>query len=269
MSLNLPVRQSHNSAKTFLFIGDIHVPFHDVLATNLLLEFIRTHKPDTIYLIGDIVDFYTLSKYDKNPQRLITLQDDLDQAVELLTAIREAAGTECRMYFRSGNHEYRLDKYLAAHPEISQLRAMRLSSLLEFKALEIKEIGYTEYHELFGMQIEHGDLVRKRSGSTAGGMLDKRWKSGISGHTHRLGVHYISNQSGDYFWAENGCLCSVSPHYVIGRPDWHQGFSLVSKVDDHLVIEQARIVNSRLLFRDQKYFIDGRSARPFKGVNIA
>ena len=139
MSVSLPVKQSHNSARTFLFLGDIHVPFHDILATNLVLEFIRIHKPETVYLIGDIVDFYTLSKYDKNPQRLLTLQDDIDQTVELLQAIREATGPECRIYFRSGNHEYRLEKYLAAHPEISQLRAMRLSSLLEFRSLDIRE----------------------------------------------------------------------------------------------------------------------------------
>jgi UDP-2,3-diacylglucosamine pyrophosphatase LpxH len=264
MGICLPVRASKNPSGTYLFLSDIHVPYHDAVAIKLVLGFIKEQKLDAIYLIGDIVDFYTLSKYDKDPKRLLTLQDDVDQTVEILSAIRECAGEDTPIYYRSGNHEYRLDKYLVSHPEISQLRAMKLSSLLEFERLGIKEIKYTEYHELHGLQVEHGDIVRKRSGSTAGGMLDKRWKSGISGHTHRLGVHYVSNTSGNYFWAENGCLCSLDPHYLIGRPDWQQGFTLISKVDDHLLTEQARIVDGKLLFRDKKYFIDGRSTRAMK-----
>lgn len=259
----LPVRNSSSKSQSYLFLSDIHVPYHDLRSVSYACEFIRNFKPDAIYLIGDIVDFYSLSKYDKDPKRLLTLQDDIDQTVEVLSAIRESAA-DTPIFFRSGNHEHRLDKYLVSHPEISQLRAMRLSQLLEFDRLSITEIGYTENHELHGLQVEHGDIVRKRSGSTAGGMLDKRWKSGISGHTHRMGIHYVSNASGNYFWVENGCMCSLSPHYLIGRPDWQQGFTLISKIDDTLHAEQARIIDGKMLFRDKRYFIDGRKLRSTK-----
>jgi predicted MPP superfamily phosphohydrolase len=260
MSVKLSTR-SNQKATSYLFLSDIHVPYHDKTAIKLATGFITLYKPDVIYLIGDIIDFYSLSKYDKDPKRLLTLQDDIDETIDVLDSIRKAAGDATPIFYRSGNHEYRLDKYLVSHPEISQLRAMKLSSLLEFEQLNITEIGYSETHILHGIQVEHGDIVRKRSGYTAGGMLDRRWSSGISGHTHRLGVHHISNMSGDHFWAENGCLCSLSPHYLIGRPDWQQGFSMMTKIDEHMIVEQAKIIGGKMMFRDQRYHIDGRSVK--------
>ncbi|MCA8938790.1 MAG: hypothetical protein KDB07_03230, partial [Planctomycetes bacterium] len=49
--------------------------------------------------------------------------------------------------------------------------------------------------------------------------------SGISGHTHRLGIHYRTTLAGTKFWIENGCLCNLDPDYTHGQPDWQHGFT--------------------------------------------
>lgn len=45
-------------AERVAFIGDVHIPYQDPVAVTLMLSFLRWWKPQFVYLIGDILDFY-------------------------------------------------------------------------------------------------------------------------------------------------------------------------------------------------------------------
>ena len=237
------------------FVGDIHAPFHDESAVELAYDFLAWFKPHTVYVLGDIVDFYTLSRFDSDPDRVRGLQSEIDSAVEILAKIRKIVGKESKMIFKEGNHEYRLTRYLWRNPELGNFRDMQLPSMLKFSDFDISYSPYREILHSNSFLIEHGDIARKFSGYTAKGMMDKRGASGISGHTHRLGVHHRSHYGGVLSWYENGCLCRLDPEFIIGLPDWQQGFTIGHSVrgKSTMQLEQLMICGGQLHYGDKVF----------------
>jgi predicted phosphodiesterase len=167
--------------KKVLFVSDIHCPYQDEVALEAMYNFMNWWKPDEVIIMGDLVDFYAVSRFNKDPERALRLQEELDSSVSVLKEIRDRA-KKANIYFIKGNHENRLKKYLWANAsELSSLNALRLESLLEFDKLNIKykDRGIIRYKDLI---VKHGTLVRKFAGYTAKGEFEKNGMSGISVH---------------------------------------------------------------------------------------
>ena len=210
-----------------LVIPDIHAPFQDEKALSACLSFSQWFKPDKIFIIGDLVDFYAISHFLKDPERALKLQDELDAAYDILRKIRELNPQAFIVLIR-GNQEYRLQKYLWSEAkELNGLRDLGIERLLNLRSLDIHYVktGRLEHR---GIIIKHGDIVRKFAGYSAKGEFEKSGMSGISGHTHRAATYYQNNQSGSYVWMETGCLCRLDADYLEGdTPNWQQGFGVV------------------------------------------
>lgn len=237
-----------------MFMGDTHVPFHNKKAINTALKFMRSFKPHRLYLVGDIIDFYAVSRFDKDPERITGLQAEINETKEMLSKIRKVDKSIDILYLE-GNHEVRLQRYLWKHPEISSLNALNIVNLLGLKDLDIKYIKQTQTHVYHKFVIEHGDVVRQQSAYTARAQLDKKGMSGISGHTHRLGTHYKTDMSGNYVWCENGCMCELNPEYVVGMPNWMNGFSVgyFKKGNTRFIIEQIPILDNVLTYAGKEW----------------
>lgn len=236
-------------------LSDLHVPYLDKAAWRVTCEFLRFRQPTHLFLLGDIVDFYSLSAYDKNPERILDLQDDLDQLSQVLETIREILPT-AKVVFSEGNHEHRLLRYLQKHPELYRLRALQMPKLLDLERHDITHLPYHAIQRWHGLILEHGSLVRSKSAYTASGMLDKRGTSGISGHVHRLGSSYRTQHDQTIAWWENGCLCDLNPEYVIGKPDWQHGFTVVHAVGgkERFWVEQVPIINGKIYYHGQMFY---------------
>jgi predicted phosphodiesterase len=239
-----------NEYERSLFWPDTHIPYSDSGATQTVLAFTKFFKPHVIFILGDFLDFYSLSKFDKDPNRLNDLQDNLDEANQILARIRSAA-PKARIVFIYGNHEKRLKKYLwRTAKELSGLRSLELDKLLDFEKLKIEPIqsGITDFH---GFVIKHGNIVRAKSGHTANAELEKSWKNGLSGHTHRLGQIYRRNAGGMFVWTECGCLCDLNPEYAEGQiVDWSSGlaYGYYEKDGNRLEIHVLPIIKRRIVF---------------------
>lgn len=209
-----------------LFISDIHAPFQDDIAIEAMILFARWWKPDTIVFIGDVVDFYAISSFVKDPKRELELEKELTTAKDIIGLICKMLPNTKR-YFIKGNHEARLQKYLWTQAKaLAQLNELRLERLLDFKAQKIEyvETGQMKYH---GLIVKHGNVVRKYSGYTARAEFEKNGMSGVSGHTHRLSVYYHNNEAGSFVWTEIGCLCKLDAEYLQGQaPNWQTGFGI-------------------------------------------
>lgn len=206
-----------------VFFGDFHVPFEDASCVRIALDFNEWFKPHYVFLVGDLVDWVQLSKFDSNPERVLRLQDDINDTKDLLERIRKSAPRATIVYL-CGNHENRLLKWKWKNPEVASLDALTYRELFALKDYDIQWVDYLQEYLYHDIIVEHGDIARKFSGYTAKGMHEKRGCSGVSGHSHRLGMHYHTNYSGDYVWAENGCMCSRNPEWL-KRPDWQNGFT--------------------------------------------
>lgn len=218
-------------------------------------------QPDVLVHVGDLLDAWQVSDFDKDPSRRDTLQDNIDEAIALLRSIRRALPkTAC--YLLEGNHEQRLQRTIwrmnEKQRELARLRnfqsAMTWPALLDLRDdwHFVASQGQAKHRILPKLITKHGTLVRKWSGATARGEWERYGKSGLSGHTHRLGAFYTNDFNGAHVWAETGCTCDINPTYVVD-PNWQQGCVVVTYVGDRFAIEPVYIQSGVAVWRGQEY----------------
>ncbi len=205
------------------YLPDLHSPYHDERAVALACAFLRRFKPHRVVLLGDAIDFYQLSRFEKNPARVGELQGDLDATHALLRRIQRAA-PQAEWWLLRGNHEDRLRRWLWTDgAKAAKLRCLQLPELLQLRALGIRwvEAGQVRMGDFL---VKHGHIVRARSGYTATGEMDRAGLSGVSAHTHRMGQVVRRTMAGAVTWLEAGCLCDLEPEYLLGNvADWAHG----------------------------------------------
>lgn len=219
-------------------------------------------KPDKVIHLGDLLDCYGISRFSKDPNRLFSLQDEIDMARVHLAQWRDLA-PQAEMHLLEGNHEARLQQTIWNLPggaaELSRLTAFKRT--MEWSHL----LGLTEMHwnwipagqqskvELIPKLItKHGNVVRKWSGWSGQGEWQKYGKGGLSGHVHRMGAFYNMDQNGSQSWHEIGCTCSLSPDYMCD-PNWQQGCAVVSYTDNWYSVEPIFIECGKSMWRGQIY----------------
>jgi len=242
--------------KKVLFVPDIHAPYHDNKAINAMLAYAKWFKPDVVIYLGDLVDFYAVSSFVKDPIRRVQLQKEIDSAVDVLKRIDAVCNGSVK-YFLRGNHEARLQKYLWTQAaELSGLRDLKLEKLLKFDELGIKykKDGRMKFR---GMILKHGDIVRKFSAYTAKGEFESSGISGVSCHTHRLARYTQTNEAGDFIWMECGCLCKLNAEYMNGKtPNWQQGFGVgyYKEGSRRFHLEIVPIIKGKAMYGGKEYY---------------
>jgi len=240
------------------FPTDEHFPYQDEAARSVALQIVSDFDPDIRVSGSDGMDFYTLSKFDKNPERIKTnLQGEISLWARGQREWNSAAPNASALWL-PGNHEDRLRRWIWAHPTFYGLRALEWQNLLLFDELGIKEAPGGEI-DLFGkLLIRHGNVVRKFSAYTANAELGSEFFSisTLTGHTHRGGTTYATTRTGLVQGVEGFCLCNLDPEYV-NSPNWQQGIVLVNVTPDTLSIEPVpffRLNNEvHAIWRDKDY----------------
>jgi len=236
--------------KKVLFVPDIHAPFHDIKAIRALISFAKWWKPDHVFFLGDVVDFYAISSFTKDPHRALGLQLEIDEAKKVLKMICDSA-PQAHKYFIRGNHEARMQKFLWTRAaELSGLQGLDVPHMLGLAELGIHyyEEGRTKFRETI---IKHGDIVRKFTCYTGKGEFENTGISGISGHTHRLGLYAMTNEAGDFIWMECGHLCDIHQEYLQGKiPNWQQGFGIgyYKEGSKRFNADIVRIINHKAMY---------------------
>jgi predicted phosphodiesterase len=246
-----------------IIANDFHGQFRDRKTCDLLFGFIKREDPDSIILNGDIVDFWEISKFKKNPakKRELNLKREIKDVFEnILCPVRDSA-IDANIYYTEGNHETRLQTYLwSESPALADLDELQLENLLKFSDVDIEYIKGTELEEdqeggiwVGDIFVYHGTLVRQKSGYTAHAELDKNDCSGISGHTHRDGKATKRGRQGQKCWWENFCMCGLKPSYVKGIANWNQGWSIITEKDGKPDVEQIAVIDHRYIYRGKVY----------------
>lgn len=229
------------------FPTDEHHPYQDDKAIEVALRIVEDFQPDEIVVGSDGIDFYSVSKFSKDPVRLKgnNLQDEINSWKATQRKWIDAAPNAKRRYI-TGNHEDRLEKYIWDHPELHGLDALRLPSLLGFDGLGLTKI---EDEIAYGdkLVVKHGTVVRTHSAYTAKGELEKEMYSvsTLTGHTHRGGTHMATSRIGVVQAVEGFCLCDQNPSYIKGRPNWQQGIVLATVSDFGVHFEQIPFFKKR------------------------
>ena len=215
-------------------VADTHAPFQDSRAIALACELIADFAPDEVVHLADGVDFYAVSSFDRDPERVTRLQEELDAAIMVNKIIASSAKSAEHYYLESGNHEARWIRYLHKHPEISGLDALRFDSLLKLSETGWELGGEDREYCAGRLVLTHGKRVSKHAGTSARFALENEMhqRSVIIGHSHRQGVVMESGPRLMVGGWEVGCLCELEPEYV-RHPNWQQGIAFVTTGSGH------------------------------------
>ena len=233
-------------------LNDFHIPFHDPSAIDVAFQLVKHIEPITI-IVHEVLDWYSLSRFDKDPNRKMRLKEDLVEAIVVLQRLRKLC-PETRIVMVESNHDKRLIKYLRTKAEeLHNLGCLKIESLLHLKDLNIE---YRKDYIFRNVLFKHGDVIRKYSGYTARAELDKEGVSGMSGHTHRLAMHYETLRGGKYVWMESGCLCDPKQaEYIDGTANWQNGCAMFifQKGSKHFQPVLLPIIDNEILYGDKTF----------------
>jgi len=198
-----------SSSRKVLIISDVHVPYHDIDALNICYAFAKKQKVDTILLNGDIFDFYGVSSFDKDPRK-VKFVEELKIYEQYLDSLQKTF-PRCKIYFKIGNHELRIRKYvLLKSPELFGLDALDLPELLHLRARGIEMIESSQITMVGKLPVLHGHEIRLSGGAVnpARSLYLKMKTSCVCSHLHKTSDHTEKTGLDKIISTHSlGCLC--------------------------------------------------------------
>lgn len=208
-------------------IPDAHVPFHSAKSFSLVLRHLQQEKVDTIVVLGDFCDFWSISRHRKDPGRKLRLAQELGTCRSAIREV-ESLGAD-RLIFCVGNHEDRLARYIADKaPELEGV--INLPTALGLGDWEI--VPYTSYKKVEGVIYSH-DFGSTMGGRTA---LPNAFKAAgqslVIGHIHRQeiirgnDIHGKPAVAYSPGWLGNPASIDYRHRALVSR-DWSWGFGII------------------------------------------
>jgi predicted phosphodiesterase len=218
-------------ASKLAVLSDIHVPYHSIDALTAAFDKISEEKPDAILLNGDTVDFYMLSRFQKDARKR-SLAHELKALNDLLDVL---AGFGARIIYKLGNHDERYQHYLMAKaPELLGIPEFELEYLLKAKDRGMIMVSDKRVIKANKLNIIHGHEYPSVFSpvNIARGLYMKGKVSALQGHNHQSSTHTETDMNGDIVttWS-SGCLCELNPAYM-PLNKWNHGFAMVDLSDN-------------------------------------
>jgi predicted phosphodiesterase len=225
-----------------LVLSDIHIPYHDIQALTSVFAFMEAEGTEAILLNGDILDFYGLSRFVRDPKAR-SVASELDALGEFYNVLRQHF--DVPVYYKLGNHEERYDHFLymkAAEligvPEFNfeHVVANRMPGVQIIKDKRIVQFG--------NLNIIHGHEYNSgifQSVNVARGLFLKSKVSSMQGHAHQVSEHTETDMNGNITttWSV-GCLCHLHPDYA-KLNKWSQGFAVAQRKGMDFSVKNYRI----------------------------
>lgn len=258
--VSLPKREklAPTKAKKAVVLSDMQIPYHDLDAFGVALDIVRDVKPDTIVMLGDLLDLDAFSDFSNIPLSVeysTNTQAAIVEAHKVLELLRRACPS-AEIAVLEGNHDARITTNVLKHNKAAfGLRkatdpegwpVLSVPHLCDFDSLDVRYVsGYpaNRYWINERLQVQHGHRVRT-SGSTAKLVSDNERVSTIFGHVHRLESQfkthptYHGNKTNAAFGI--GCLCRLDGSVpsknrgidLFGKPvgnqeNWQQAIAVV------------------------------------------
>jgi predicted phosphodiesterase len=236
------------SSKKVLLLSDIHIPYQDNEAIEAAVNYGIEQGVDTVYLNGDILDFFGVSFHEKDARKRPRMSEELEMGRQFLDWLRMKFPSE-QIYFIPGNHCQRLERYLIVKaPELLGIEEYSLPTLLR---LGEKRIHWLEHKSkvYFGkLLVEHGDKMSGSGGiNPAKTLLDRFKRSTICGHFHRTSQSNSKVYDGDIQMAwSTGCLCELEPSYMEVNQHNH-GAAIIDIFDNgNFRVDNFQIINGKV-----------------------
>lgn len=237
-------------ANNILFISDLHVPFHDIPALTLAINYGKQQKVNTVFINGDLIDFYPISRFT-NVKKKSSFTEEIVKTKQVLDVLRREF-PDALFYFLYGNHDNRLEHYLATKaPELLGTPEFRLDKLLDFDKYKIKHFEDTTLVRIGKLTVTHGHLLIKgifAPVNPARGAFLRAKDNVIISHVHNPSMHTEKTIKDKIIATySTGCLCELNADYNPFGNNFAHGFAhITTDQNGHFRVDNKRIINGEL-----------------------
>jgi len=219
------------ACNNILLISDLHIPYHDINAITIALDYGKKNKVNTIFINGDLIDNAQVSRFEKDMSKR-SVKEEFDATKQFLVTLRNNF-PNASIYWLKGNHCIRWEKFLAQKvSEIWDDPYFHLEERLRLNEQKIVLLDDKVLVKAGKLSITHGHHIFKGffvPVSPARGAFLRAKQSVIVGHLHRASFHPEVTLDGKVIgcWS-TGCLCELRPDYSPLVSNSQHGFAHIS-----------------------------------------
>ncbi len=230
--------------------SDLHIwPGERSTAVRAFIRFIKEHRPKSVILNGDVMDFPRISRHapigwEKNPKP----SEEIEAAQSILHDIALASGRGTQKIWTLGNHDARFESHIATHcPEYAKVHGIHLSD--HFPVWQkcwlafINDSVAVKHRFKGGLHAPHNNALW--SGRTI-----------VTGHLHSQKIMPITDYNGTRWGVDTGCMADIYAaafrNYTEENPrNWRSGFGVFTFENGELLPPELVTVigNGRVAFR--------------------
>ncbi len=235
--------------KRWLVLADLHIPYHDNTAIQTTMNFAlkRDKRCDGILILGDLIDCYQLSSWQRDPRKR-DFAYELELTGQMLDMLQVRFNPK-RIVWKSGNHEYRYDRYMMKHaPELVGVDDFTMPKFMKLRERDITWIPR-------GCPLQHKKLTLLHGDEWGGGSSAvnpartaflKSYACCMVAHLHRTSEHTENTVNGVTItcWSVGG-LCDLHPEYA-PMNKWNHGFAILDTTSNWR-FENYRIIDGEVV----------------------
>jgi len=237
-------------ARRVLVLSDIHAPYFDRPALELAIEDGLERKVDAVLLNGDFMDFFSISRWLKDPRER-DFPAEVAMGRELLGYFRDTF-KGCQIWWKLGNHEERYEAYMwNKAPELLGVSSFNIESWMDTDKHNVRVIRDMQPIKVGNLNILHGHEYKfsiSNPVNPARGIYLRAKAPAMIGHLHQSSEHTESNINGKITtcWSV-GCLCNLRPRYS-PLNKWNHGYAIVDTTgEEDFSVHNRRIWRGRIL----------------------
>jgi len=218
-----------------LLISDLHIPYHNISAVTIALDYGKKEKVNTIFINGDLIDCHAVSKFESDPKKR-SIKEEFDATKEFLVQLRKAF-PKALIYWLKGNHCIRWEKFLYSKVrEIWNDDYFFLEERLQLNSVGVKILDDKVLVKAGKLSITHGHHIFKGAFTPVNpsrGAFLRAKQSLIVGHLHRPSHHPETDLDGKIIscWS-TGCLCELRADYSPLVGNTMHGFAHIQIAED-------------------------------------
>ena len=239
------------SCNNVLVLSDLHVPYHDIPSITTALQYGKDHNINCIFLNGDLIDFFQISRFT-NTVRRRSVQEELDLVKQFLAVLNKEF-PNIPIYFLKGNHDIRIETYLAVKaPELLDCEDFKLHSLLELEKYGVQILEDNTLVKMGKLNVTHGHLLIRgvfAPVNSARGAFLKAKASVLIGHVHKISTHSETTITGKTITCySTGCLCELNPLYSPFGNNYTHGFAhVVVQPNGHYKVRNIQLIDGQIV----------------------
>lgn len=228
-------------------LSDIHFPYHDLQALTCAIKHLKEQEIDCLYLNGDIQDFYSISRHEKEKD-MRDFKREVDMNRDFLQKLRDLFRT-IPIYYKLGNHENRFARALNNDAEeFAQLSDLQFDVFFRLDKLNIIMIEDWQGMEMGDLLVLHGHELQGAGGlNPSQNLFNKTICNTLISHVHRTSATQKKTGLKQFINTyTTGCLTMLSPKYMPFSGHNH-GLAIVEIENGKSVVQNIQIRDGRIV----------------------